>query len=74
MKFYIQFFIKVCALEEPYINFMNVGYFGHAQFGPGRFSPDILATDILATENAKGGRFGHNNKWWVGDGIKYHIM
>ena len=32
----------------------------------GRFDPDISATDVSATENAKGGRFGHNHKFWVG--------
>ena len=34
----------------------NVGHFGLGCFG----------LDILATENAKGGRFGHNHKLWVG--------
>ena len=42
-----------------------LGHFGQGHFGLGRFGPDILATDILATENAKGGRFGHNHKFWV---------
>ena len=46
----------------------NVGHFGHGHFGLGRFGPDISAT-----ENAKGGRFDHNHKLWVGDGIKYYI-
>ena len=39
-----------------------LGHFGHGCFGP-----DILARNISATHNAKGGRFGHNNKLWVGD-------
>ena len=70
-KFYIIFFINVCALEEPYMNFLNVGHFGHGYFSLVRFDPDISPMDI--SENAKGGRFVHNNKWWVGDGIKYYI-
>ena len=45
-----------------------LGHFGHGHFGLGRFGPDISARDITATDNAKGGRFGHNNKVWVGDG------
>ena len=44
----------------------NVGHFGHGHFGLGRFGPDISATDVSATENAKGGRFGQNHKFWVG--------
>ena len=48
------------------ITFANVGHFGHGHFGLGRFGPDISATDVSASENAKGGRFGHNHKLWVG--------
>ena len=44
-----------------------VGHFGHGHFGLGRFGPNISATDISATENAEGGRFGHNHKFWVWD-------
>ena len=44
----------------------NVGHLGHGHFGHGHFGPYIWATDIWATENAKGGRFGHNHKLWVG--------
>ena len=44
---------------------MVLGHFGHGHFGLGRFGPDILTTDISATENAEGGRFGHNHKFWV---------
>ena len=44
----------------------NVGHLGHGHFGLRRFGPDIWATDVSATENAKGGRFGHNHKLWVG--------
>ena len=44
---------------------MVLGHFGHGHFGLGRFGPDISTTDILATENAEGGRFGHNYKFWV---------
>ena len=44
----------------------NVGHFGHGHFGLGHFGPDISATDVSATKNAKGGRFGHNHKLWVG--------
>ena len=52
---------------------MVLGHFGHGHFGLGRFGPGISATDVSATENAKGGRFGHNHKMWVGYGIKYYI-
>ena len=45
---------------------LNVGHFDHGHFGLGRFGPDISATDVSATENAKGGRFGHSHKLWVG--------
>ena len=38
---------------------------GH--FGLGRFGLDISATDVSASENAEGGRFGHNHKFWVWD-------
>ena len=37
-------------------------------FGLGRFGPNISARDITATDNAKDGRFDHNNKLRVGDG------
>ena len=40
------------------------GVLGH--FRHGHFGPDISATDISAIENAEGGRFGHNHKFWVG--------
>ena len=42
-----------------------LGHFGHGHFGLGRFGLDISATDVSATENAEGGRFGHNHKFWV---------
>ena len=42
-----------------------LGPFGHGHFGLGRFGLDISATDVSATENAEGGRFGHNHKFWV---------
>ena len=38
---------------------------GH--FGLGHFGQDISATDVSATENAEGGCFGHNHKFWVWD-------
>ena len=38
------------------------GHFGHRHFGLGRFG-----LDISATENAEGGRYGHNHKFWVWD-------
>ena len=44
-----------------------LGHFGHRHFGLGRFGLDISATDISASENAEGGRFGHNHKFWVWD-------
>ena len=44
-----------------------LGHFGHGHFGQGRFGLDISATDVSATENAEGGRFGHNHKFWVWD-------
>ena len=44
-----------------------LGHFGHGHFGLGRFGLDISATDVSATENAKGGRFGQNYKFWVSD-------
>ena len=44
-----------------------LGHFGHGHFGLGRFGLDISATDVSATENAEGGRFGHNHKFWVWD-------
>ena len=60
-------------LDNPHVHYvrpehtqMNVGHFGHGHFGLGRFGPDISATDVSATKNAKGGRFGHNHKLWVG--------
>ena len=31
----------------------------------GFFGLDISTTDISATENAEGGRFGNNHKFWV---------
>ena len=43
-----------------------LGHFCHRHFGHGRFDPDISATDISAIENADGGRFGRNHKFWVG--------
>ena len=46
---------------------MVLGHFGHGHFGLGRFGLDISATDVSATENAEGGRFGHNYKFWVWD-------
>ena len=46
---------------------MVLGHFGHGHFGLGRFGLDISATDVSATENAKGGRFGQNHKFWVWD-------
>ena len=30
--------------------------------------------DVLATENAKGGRFGHNHKLWVGVDFMHVFM
>ena len=48
------------------VNKSNVlGHFGHGHFGHGRFGLDISAMDISAKENAGGGRFGHNHKFWV---------
>ena len=44
-----------------------LGHFGHGHFGLGRFGLDISATDVSAWENAEGGRFGHNHKFWVWD-------
>ena len=44
-----------------------LGHFGHGHFGLGRFGLDISATDVSATEIAKGGRFGHKNKFWAWD-------
>ena len=44
-----------------------LGHFGHRHFGLGPIGLDISARDITATDNAKGGRFGHYNKLWVGD-------
>ena len=44
-----------------------LGHFGHRHFALGCFGLDISARDITATDNAKGGRFDHNNKLWVGD-------
>ena len=38
---------------------------GH--FGLGCFGLDISATDVSATENAEGGRFGHNHRFWDWD-------
>ena len=46
-------------------------HFGNGHFGLGRFGPDISAREITATDNAKGGRFGHNNKLLVGDGAMH---
>ena len=46
---------------------MVLGHFGHGHFGLGRFGLDISATDVSATENAEGGHFGHNHKFWVWD-------
>ena len=40
-------------------------HFGHGHFGLGRFGLDISATDVSATENAEGGCFGQNHKFWV---------
>ena len=47
-----------------------LGHFGHGHFGLGRFgleisATDVSATDVLAMENAEGGRFGQNHKFWV---------
>ena len=42
-----------------------LGHFGHRHFGLGRFGLDISATDVSATENAEGGHFGQNHKFWV---------
>ena len=39
----------------------NIGHFGHGHFGL-----NISVMDVLASENARGGRFGHNQKLWVG--------
>ena len=44
-----------------------LGHFGHGHFGLGRFGLDISATDVSAMENAEGGRFGQNHKFWVWD-------
>ena len=44
---------------------MVLGHFGHGHFGLGRFGLDTSATDVSAKENAEGGRFGHNHKFWV---------
>ena len=44
-----------------------LGHFGHGHFGLGRFGLDISAKDVSATENAEGGRFGQNHKFWVWD-------
>ena len=38
-------------------------HFGHGHFGHAKCQ---RATDILAMQNAKGGRFGHNNKFRAG--------
>ena len=53
------------ALFSPQHVKMVLGHFDHGHFGLGRFGPDISTTDISATENAEGGRFGHNYKFWV---------
>ena len=44
-----------------------LGHFGRGHLGLGRFGQDISATNVSATENAEGGRFGHNHKFWVWD-------
>ena len=51
-----------------------LGHFGHGHFGLGRFGLDISATDVSATENAEGGRFGHNHKFWVWDVCMHFII
>ena len=58
-------FVVIAALKG--LLWMVLGHFGHGHFGLGRFGLDISAADISATENAKGGRFGHNHKFWVWD-------
>ena len=50
---------------------MVLRHFGHGHFGLGCFGLDISATDVSATENAEGGRFGHNHKFWVLDAFMY---
>ena len=42
--------------------FKVLRHFGHGHFGHGSFG-----LDISATENAEGGRFSHNHKFWVWD-------
>ena len=55
-------------------NRMVLGHFGHGHFGLGRFGLDISATDVSATENAEGGRFGQNHKFWVWDVFMYKCV
>ena len=63
---------EVSAIKNKQVTQSNgsgpgvLGHFCHGHFGHGRFGPDISATDISAIENAGGGRFGHNHKFWVG--------
>ena len=62
--FLIVFIFSMVALGVYMAMF---GHFDHGHFVLGHFGPDISATDISAKENAKGGRFGHNHKFWVCD-------
>ena len=63
---------KCLLIKNKLVNQSNgsgpgvLGHFCHGHFCHGRFGPDISATDISAIENAEGGRFGHNHKFWVG--------
>ena len=70
---YTQHKPKVVDYYEPFCDFLHqilkvvLVHFGHGHFGLGRFGLDISATDVSATENAKGGRFGQNHKFWAWD-------
>ena len=61
--------IKPIKPQKPAV----LGHFGHGHFGLGRFGLVVFATDVSATENAEGGRFGHNHKFWVWD-VCMHVM
>ena len=71
-----QFFLRI--YWENLKKILNRNYWvdlkvlGH--FGLGRFGLDISATDVLASENAEGGRFGHNHKFWVWDVCMYKCV
>ena len=57
--------VKMLILSPHQMEY--IWYSGHWHFGLGRFGLDISATDVSATENAEGGRFGQNHKFWVWD-------